>query len=144
MPRLPDARHKSVDCYKISVTRGLETKVAEILKSISTSVDPTKFPITDRWKCGDFRLSAGHDASYFTNLFNQQRDLYINRIQMSINGVPNDLLTSVPRCNGSNGMPNQLTFQQLMVSGYPIVSLNGTTPGLEISNPTLSILMSKK
>ena len=67
--------------------------------------------MTHQWRFGDFRLSVGHDVADFNGLFNQQQGLYGDRIQTSIDGVPNDLLTKVPMCEGSNEQPNQLFFQ---------------------------------
>ena len=46
---------------------------------------------------------------------------------MSIEGIPIDLTSEIPQCLDLDGNQNKLTFQQLMLSGYPIAKLEGIT-----------------
>jgi len=124
MPRLPEARYKAVDCYKLMATRGMENDVAHVIDTLPNKVDPVKYPTTHRWHFLDYRLSEGYRAAYFTNIFDQQRQFYSNRIQMSIEEIIIDLMSEIPQCLGLDGKQNKLTFQQLMVSGYPVASLD--------------------
>ena len=65
-----------------------------------------------------------YNESHFSEIFDHQRQFYSSRIWMSIEGVEVDLLTEIPECYDEKGVPNTLTFQQYMLSGVSLATLN--------------------
>ena len=94
------------------------------MADLPSKVDPVEYPATYNCKAFDVRLTVRYNESHFSKIFDHQRQFYSSRIQMSIEGVEVDLLTEIPEWYDEKGVPNTLTFQQYMLSGVSLATLN--------------------